>query len=40
MESFNGKIKKFRYKPIFTLLEEVRKKFMSSITKKFEVATR
>ena len=31
IESFNGKIEKFRYKHIFTLLEAVRRKFMKTI---------
>ncbi|KAJ8452794.1 hypothetical protein Cgig2_014557 [Carnegiea gigantea] len=37
-ESFNGKIEKFRYKPVWTLLEAIRKKFMSTIVRKFEIA--
>ena len=31
VESCNGKIEKFRYKPIFTLLLEIRRKFMKTI---------
>ncbi|KAJ8426704.1 hypothetical protein Cgig2_020691 [Carnegiea gigantea] len=37
VESFNGKIGKFRYKPVWTLLEAIRKKFMSTIVRKFEI---
>ncbi|KAJ8422777.1 hypothetical protein Cgig2_008591 [Carnegiea gigantea] len=38
VESFNGKIEKFRFKPVWTLLEAIRKKFMSIIVRKFEIA--
>ena len=37
VESFNDKIKKFRYKLVFTLLGAIRKKFMSAIARKFEI---
>jgi len=33
VESFNGKIEKYMHKPIFTLLEAVMEKFMSTIGK-------
>jgi len=38
VESFNGKIEKFRYKPIFTLLEAVRRKFMKTIADRGSIA--
>jgi len=38
VESFNGKIELFRYKPIFILLKEIRSKFMKTIANKFNVA--
>ena len=38
VESFNGKIELFRYKPIYILLEEVRRKFMKTIANRFNVA--
>ncbi|KAJ8444478.1 hypothetical protein Cgig2_024042 [Carnegiea gigantea] len=38
VESFNGKIELFRYKPVFTLLEEIRRKFMKTIANRFKVA--
>ena len=37
VESFNGKIEKYRHKPIFTLLEAVMEKFMSTIAKRTEI---
>jgi len=38
VESFNGKIEKFWYTPIFTLLEAVRRKFMKTIADKANIA--
>ena len=38
VESFNGKIELFRYKPIYILLEEIRRKFMKTIANQFNVA--
>jgi len=38
VESFNGKIKLFRYKSIFIPLEEIRRKFMKTIANRFNVA--
>jgi len=35
---FNGKIERFRYKPIFTLLGAVRRKFMKTIADKANIA--
>ena len=37
MNSFNGKIEKYRHEPIFTLLEAVIEKFMSAIAKRAEI---
>ncbi|KAJ8441647.1 LOW QUALITY PROTEIN: hypothetical protein Cgig2_019781 [Carnegiea gigantea] len=37
VESFNWKIEKLRSKPIFTLLEEIRRKFMKTIAHRFKV---
>jgi len=37
VESFNEKIEKYRYKPIFTLLEAIIEKFMSTIVKRAEI---
>jgi len=39
VESFNGKIERYMYKPMCTLLEEVKKKFMKMIYKRFEIAS-
>ena len=38
VESFNGKIELFRYKPIFILLEEIKRKFTKTIANRFNVA--
>ena len=38
VESFNGKIEKLRYMPIFTFLEEIRRKFMKTIAHRFKAA--
>ncbi|KAJ8422315.1 LOW QUALITY PROTEIN: hypothetical protein Cgig2_028200 [Carnegiea gigantea] len=38
VESFNVKIEPFRYKSIFTLLEEIRMKFIKTIANRFQVA--
>ena len=38
MESFNKKIELFRYKAVFTLLEEIRRKFMKTLANRFKVA--
>ena len=38
VESFNRKIEKLRYKPIFTFLEEIRRKFMKTIANRLKVA--
>jgi len=37
VESFNGKMEKYRHKLIFTFLEEVMEKFMSTIAKRTEI---
>ncbi|KAJ8431020.1 hypothetical protein Cgig2_003835 [Carnegiea gigantea] len=37
VESFNGKIELYRHKPVFTLLEEIRRKFMKTIANRFNV---
>ncbi|KAJ8422692.1 hypothetical protein Cgig2_017054 [Carnegiea gigantea] len=37
VESFNGKIEKLRHNPIFTLLEEIRRKFMKTTAYIFKV---
>jgi len=37
VESFNGKIELYRHKPIFTLLEEIRRKFVKTIANRFKV---
>ena len=36
-ESFNEKIKQPRYEPIFTMFGEMRKKFISTITKRANI---
>ena len=38
MESFNGKIERFRHKPIMVLLKAILHKFMSIIAKRAEIA--
>ncbi|KAJ8434692.1 hypothetical protein Cgig2_030262 [Carnegiea gigantea] len=38
VESFNGKIEKYRYKPIFTMLEAIRRKFMRTIINRAKLA--
>jgi len=38
VENFNGKIKKYRYKPIFKMFEAVRKKFMKTISNRAKLA--
>ncbi|KAJ8448500.1 hypothetical protein Cgig2_012144 [Carnegiea gigantea] len=38
VESFNGKIKKYRRKPMFTMLEAVRRKFVQTITNRAKLA--
>jgi len=35
---FNGKIEELRYKPMFTLLEELRKKFIKTTAMRFKIA--
>ncbi|KAJ8446525.1 hypothetical protein Cgig2_027487 [Carnegiea gigantea] len=40
MESFNGKIERFINKPIMTLLEEIRNKWMSNLARRAELASK
>lgn len=35
---FNGKIEKYKYKPIFSLLEAIRRKFMQTIANKSRIS--